>query len=60
MKRPKNALNKAASAMGKRSAEVRKAKWGKAEFIERMREYGKRGGRPKKDVAKSSEKGESE
>jgi hypothetical protein len=41
-------VNQAASLLGKRSAEVRKAKWGKAEFLKRMREYGKLGGRPKK------------
>ncbi len=41
-------VNKAASALGKRSAEVRQKKWGKKEFKKRMREYGKLGGRPKK------------
>jgi hypothetical protein len=40
-------VNEAASALGKRSAEVRRKKWGKKEFVERMREYGKLGGRPK-------------
>jgi ribosomal protein S6 len=35
--------------LGKRSAEVRQKKWGKREFTKRMREYGKLGGRPKKD-----------
>ena len=33
--------------MGKRSAEARAKKWGKAEFNRRMREWGKLGGRPK-------------
>lgn len=33
--------------MGKRSAEVRRTKWGKQEFLRRMRAYGKLGGRPK-------------
>ena len=33
--------------MGKRSAEARVKKWGKAEFKRRMREWGKLGGRPK-------------
>ena len=37
----------AASLMGRRSAEARKKKWGKAEFKRRMREWGKLGGRPK-------------
>jgi hypothetical protein len=41
-------VNRAASALGKRSAEVRQKKWGKKEFAKRMREYGKLGGRPKK------------
>ena len=45
---PKSDVNKAASALGKRSAEVRQEKWGKKEFLKRMREYGKLGGRPKK------------
>jgi hypothetical protein len=44
----KTEVNKAASALGKRSAEVRQKKWGKKEFLKRMREYGKLGGRPKK------------
>ena len=42
-------VNKAASALGKRSAEVRQKNWGKREFLKRMREYGKLGGRPKAD-----------
>ena len=41
-------LNKAASMLGKRSAEARRKKWGKKEFVKRMREWGKLGGRPKK------------
>ena len=41
-------VNQAASALGKRSAEVRQKKWGKKEFLRRMREYGKLGRRPKK------------
>jgi hypothetical protein len=44
----KPGVNEAASALGKRSAEVRQKKWGKKEFLKRMREYGKLGGRPKK------------
>jgi len=40
-------INKAASLLGKRSAQARKQKWGKAEFERRMREWGKLGGRPK-------------
>jgi len=45
-------VNKAASALGKRSAEVRQEKWGKKEFVKRMREWGKLGGRPKKSESK--------
>jgi hypothetical protein len=44
----KRDVNEAASALGKRSAEVRQKKWGKKEFQERMREWGKLGGRPRK------------
>jgi hypothetical protein len=44
----KPGVNEAASALGKRSAEVRQNKWGKKEFKKRMREWGKLGGRPKK------------
>jgi len=47
-RRPKANVNKAASALGKRSAEVRQEKWGKKEFAKKMREWGKLGGRPKK------------
>jgi hypothetical protein len=50
------AINKAASALGKRSVEARKKKWGKKEFLKRMREYGKLGGRP--STKKKSKKGE--
>jgi hypothetical protein len=41
-------LSSAASVMGQRSAEARKKKWGKKEFVRRMREWGKLGGRPRK------------
>ena len=49
-------VNEAASALGKRSAEVRKAKWGKKEFKKRMKEYGKLGGRPRKGDKKEKGK----
>ena len=39
--------SKAASILGKKSAETRQKKWGKREFVKRMREWGKLGGRPK-------------
>jgi len=40
-------VNRAASLMGKKSAETRKKKWGKKEFVRKMRAWGKLGGRPK-------------
>jgi hypothetical protein len=40
-------VEKAASLMGRKSAEVRKKKWGEGGFLRRMREWGKLGGRPK-------------
>ena len=42
-----NAASKAASLMGRRSAEARIKKWGKKKFKQKMREWGKLGGRPK-------------
>ena len=48
MKRKQSdAASKAASLMGRRSAEARIKKWGKQEFTRKMREWGKLGGRPK-------------
>jgi hypothetical protein len=41
-------LNKAASLLGRKSAEARKKKWGKKEFVRKMQAWGKLGGRPKK------------
>lgn len=40
-------VSKAASLMGKKSAQAREKKWGKKEFVRRMQEWGKLGGRPK-------------
>src|SRR5215469_8558245 len=34
-------INKAASLMGRKSAEARKKKWGKKEFVRKMQEWGK-------------------
>ena len=50
-------VNKAASLLGKRSAEARKKKWGKEEFKKRMREWGMLGGRPKGSGEKKSKRG---
>lgn len=44
--------------LGRRSAEVRQKKWGKREFVKRMREWGKLGGRPKMSESKTKQKGE--
>jgi hypothetical protein len=53
MKKPsKPDVNEAASSLGKRSAEVRQKKWGKREFTKKMHEWGKLGGRPKKNESK--------
>jgi hypothetical protein len=49
--------SKAASALGRRSAEVRQKKWGKREFVKRLREWGKLGGRPKGSRAKAKKGG---
>jgi hypothetical protein len=41
-------ISEVMSLMGKRSAAAREKAWGKKGFKERMKEYGKLGGRPKK------------
>jgi hypothetical protein len=40
-------VSKAASLMGRKSAEKRATDWGEDEFKRKMREWGKMGGRPK-------------
>jgi hypothetical protein len=47
-------MSKAASLLGKRSAEARIKRWGHVEFVRRMREWGKLGGRPKGSVKKKA------
>ena len=47
MKKRTDEVNEAASLLGRRSAKVRRRKWGKKEFARRMREWGALGGRPK-------------
>jgi len=49
-------MSRAASLMGRRSAEARIKQWGKREFIKRMQEWGKMGGRPK-DSSRKQKKG---
>lgn len=39
----------AAKELAKRSIRARRKKWGEKEFVRRMREWGKLGGRPRKD-----------
>jgi hypothetical protein len=50
-------VNKAASLMGRKSAEARKKKWGKKAFVTKMREWGKLGGRPKGSGEKTTKGG---
>jgi len=49
-------VNKAASLMGRKSAEARAKKWGKEEFVRRMQEWGKLGGRPRVSGRKKKSK----
>jgi hypothetical protein len=49
--------SKAARLLGRKSAEARKKKWGKKEFVRRMQEWGKLGGRPKGSGKRSRKKG---
>ena len=48
-------VSKAASLMGRKSAEARKKKWGEKEFVRRMREWGNLGGRPREDRKRKNE-----
>jgi hypothetical protein len=49
-----NTISQAASLMGNKSARVRRKKWGEKEFVRRMREWGKLGGRPKGSIKKKA------
>jgi hypothetical protein len=40
-------VSKAASLLGKKSAQTRKEKLGQKEFVRKLRRWGKLGGRPK-------------
>ena len=40
-------VSRAASLMGRRSAESRIKEWGEREFVKRIQEWGTLGGRPK-------------
>ena len=49
-------MSKAATLMGRKSAQARAKKWGKREFIRKMQEWGKLGGRPKGSGKTSKER----
>jgi hypothetical protein len=53
-KTPSRDSSKAASLLGRKSAEARIKQWGKKEFVSKMREWGKLGGRPKGSGKKRS------
>ena len=42
-------VREAARELAKRSVRARREKWGEKEFVRRMREWGKLGGRPRKE-----------
>jgi hypothetical protein len=50
-------MSKAASMMGRKSAKVRRKKWGEKEFRHLMRKWGKKGGRPKGTGKKKRKRG---
>jgi hypothetical protein len=50
-------VSRAASLMGRRSVEARIKEGGKREFVKRMQEWGKLGGRPKGSGRKQGKKG---
>jgi len=52
----KKDVSKAASLLGRKSAQARQKKWGKTEFVQRMQEWGKLGGRPKGSDGKKKQK----
>ena len=51
------AISQAASLMGRRSVEARIKAWGQQEFEKKMREWGRKGGRPKGSGKKGINKG---
>ena len=50
-------VSKAASVMGRKSADARKKKWGRKEFVRKMQEWGKLGGRPNAKGTKAKKGG---
>jgi hypothetical protein len=53
----KMGMSGAASLMGRKSAEVRRKKWGEKGFKRRMKKWGKLGGRPKASRKKKRKRG---
>ena len=49
-------VSKAASLLGRKSAQAREKKWGKKEFVRKMQDWGKLGGRPRKNGDKEKTK----
>jgi hypothetical protein len=47
--------SQAARELAKRSVRKRREKWGQKEFVRRLREWGKLGGRPTKKVKSDGE-----
>jgi hypothetical protein len=52
MKKRTGKVNKAASLLGKLSADARRKKWGEKAFLRKMRKWGKLGGAPKRSRKK--------
>lgn len=50
-------VSKAASLLAQRSVEARIEAWGKEEFVKRLQEWGKLGGRPRGSGKKQVKKG---
>jgi hypothetical protein len=50
-------VSKAASLLGRKSAQARIKKWGKKEFVRRMQEWGNLGGRPRGSSKRSRKEG---
>lgn len=49
-----NQASEAARLLARRSVQARREQWGQAEFVRKMRAWGKLGGRPRKDAAKGA------
>lgn len=47
-----NKASEAARLLARKSVRARRERWGEQEFVRRMREWGKLGGRPRKEGKK--------